>query len=78
MGVKEITENVTKSWETKDLGQLLVKQLDKQLAHPQKSTSKGKFFVSAVGNPCDRYLWLHYNGLIPKNLFRQLSNVYLG
>ena len=66
MGVKEITENVTKSWETKDLGQLLVKQLDKQLAHPQKSTSKGKFFVSAIGNPCDRYLWVHYNGLIPK------------
>ena len=43
MGVKEITENVTKSWDTKDLGQLLVKQLDKQLAHPQKSTSKGNF-----------------------------------
>ena len=35
MGVKEITESVTKSWETKDLGQLLVKQIDKRLAHPQ-------------------------------------------
>jgi hypothetical protein len=66
MGVQEITDNVTQAWETKDLGQQLVARIDKGLAHPQKSPSKGKFFVSAVGNPCDRYLWLHYNGLIPK------------
>mgnify|MGYP003624328637 FL=1 len=77
MGVKEITENVTKSWDTKDLGRLLVEQIDKRLAHPQKSTSKNKFFVSAIGNPCDRYLWLHYNGMIPqKSIPANLQRIF--
>jgi hypothetical protein len=66
MGVQEITDNVTQAWESKDLGQLLVESMEKGLSHPQSSISKGRFFVSAIGNPCDRYLWLHYNGLIPK------------
>src|SRR3990167_9276025 len=35
---------------------------DNILSEPGKG---GSFHASAVGNPCDRYLWLYYRGLLP-------------
>ena len=44
----------------------LLKTLDTHLTSTQFSQRPEVFYPSTLGNPCDRYLWLHYNGLIPK------------
>ena len=42
----------------------LIKQLDACLENPKHHSSKdstGTFYASSLGNPCDRFLFLHYN-----------------
>ena len=43
----------------------LINKLDDMLASKKRNGMKGKFHASVIGNPCDRYLYLAYNGLLP-------------
>ena len=42
----------------------LLKELDKYLTGEFSPMEAGKFYPSALGNTCDRYLYLAYNGFI--------------
>ena len=44
----------------------------------KKSRSlKNVFYASSLGNPCDRYLYLHYNDLLPqKEIGPQLQSIF--
>ena len=47
------------------------KQLDEGIyntanINPHVSSGVQSFYCSAIGNPCDRYLYLHWNRLLPK------------
>ena len=44
----------------------LINQLDEMLSSKKRNGMKGKFHASAIGNPCDRYLYLAYHGLLPE------------
>jgi len=44
----------------------LINQLDAMLASKKRNSMKGKFHASVMGNPCDRYLYLAYHGLLPE------------
>ena len=43
----------------------LINKLDDMLASKKRNGMKGKFHASVIGNHCDRYLYLAYNGLLP-------------
>jgi len=40
--------------------------MDAMLSSKKRNGMKGKFHASVIGNPCDRYLYLAYNGLLPE------------
>jgi len=42
----------------------LSKELN-SLVSPSNNNSKNVFYASSIGNPCDRFLYLQYNGLLP-------------
>ena len=42
----------------------LLKQLDSYLEGEFSAMEAGKFYPSALGNPCDRFLYFAYNGMI--------------
>jgi len=44
----------------------LINQLDEMLSSKKRNGMKGKFHASVIGNPCDRYLYLAYHGLLPE------------
>tara|TARA_R110002020_G_scaffold284230_4_gene499802 strand:+ start:309 stop:1013 length:705 start_codon:yes stop_codon:yes gene_type:complete len=43
----------------------LLKYLDDKLGYTKKWTTKDVFYPSMLGNACDRYLYLAYNGQLP-------------
>ena len=56
-GIKQIGINYSQDkW--------LLKSLDKYLAGEFSPMEAGKFYPSALGNTCDRYLYLAYNGFV--------------
>ena len=60
-GIKQIgtlraTENIQDKW--------LIKSLDSHLTMSQRPVRKGVFYPSALGSPCDRYLYNCYFGLV--------------
>ena len=69
-GIKQITKraaNTAKSKaprkpRVKNQDTWLLKHLDNHLKYTKKWTVKDVFYPSMLGNPCDRYLYLAYNG----------------
>ena len=56
-GIKQIGINYSQDkW--------LLKSLDKYLEGEFSPMEAGKFYPSALGNTCDRYLYLAYNGFV--------------
>jgi len=39
--------------------------LEDKLGYPSRINLGGSFHPSSLGNPCDRFLFLHFNGLLP-------------
>jgi|TARA_R110000824_G_C15207472_1_gene676285 hypothetical protein len=52
------------SGRTKNQDRWLLKSIDEAIAYKNRPPSKGKFYPSAFGNTCDRYLYMAYNGLL--------------
>ena len=65
-GIRSISKkNPRKSSKrTKNQDRWLLKSIDNVLGRKNSPPSKGKFYPSNFGNPCDKYLYLAYNGLL--------------
>tara|TARA_Y100000361_G_scaffold152431_1_gene171899 strand:+ start:331 stop:1017 length:687 start_codon:yes stop_codon:yes gene_type:complete len=51
--------------------------IDASLEGVMEAPKAGVFYPSSLGNPCDRYLWLCYNGLmIEQNLPANLERIF--
>ena len=67
-GIKQINRTVAKvpkaarKPRVKNQDTWLLKHLEKNLTYTTKWTTKDVFYPSMLGNPCDRYLYLAYNG----------------
>ena len=69
-GIKQITRRSAKSVKdkaprkprVKNQDTWLLKHIDNHLKYTKKWTTKDVFYPSMLGNPCDRYLYLAYNG----------------
>ena len=64
-GIKQIRTQSVASNEHVFNDRWLVKQLETTMVAPGRSPTAGVFYPSSLGNPCDRYLYLAYNGLMP-------------
>lgn len=64
-GVREIKYRQAKSESNRDLW--MERLIDAGCTRREESSASvgGKFYASMVGNPCDRFLYLHYQGLLP-------------
>ena len=65
-GIKQITETNKKKKAPRD--KWLTKIIDEHLTEVDTPPRGGVFHPSALGNPCDRYLWLYYNAKIPEQI----------
>ena len=67
-GIKQIhKQSRNRDLDTLFLGnqdEWLLKSLDSHLDSMQEPQRSGVFYPSALGNPCDRFLYLAYNGLL--------------
>ena len=65
-GIRSISKkNPRKSSKrTKNQDRWLLKSIDNVLGSKNSPPTKGKFYPSVFGNPCDKYLYLAYNGLL--------------
>jgi hypothetical protein len=65
-GIKAINKkNPSKGGKrTKNQDRWLLKSIDNVLGRKNSPPTKGKFYPSLFGNPCDKYLYLAYNGLL--------------
>ena len=65
-GIRSISKkNPRKSGKrTKNQDRWLLKSIDNVLGRKNSPPYKGKFYPSNFGNPCDKYLYLAYNGLL--------------
>ena len=67
-GIKQITRKAAKSIKVprqprvKNQDTWLLKHLESNLKYTKKWTTKDVFYPSMLGNACDRYLYLAYNG----------------
>ena len=61
-GIHDITQAHEELKSTSSLGDILDNLLDKRLGFVSQPGRSGSFFASSVGNPCDRLLWLQFNG----------------
>ena len=80
-GINQIrpVKTKTKKKSLYDEDSWLVNQIDNHLEGVMEAPRTGVFYPSALGNPCDRYLWLCYNGkmvsqTLPPNLERIFQN----
>tara|TARA_R110002020_G_scaffold12392_3_gene45399 strand:+ start:104 stop:787 length:684 start_codon:yes stop_codon:yes gene_type:complete len=64
-GIKQIRKQSVVSNDHIFNDRWLVKQLETTMVAPGRSPTAGVFYPSSLGNPCDRYLYLAYNGLMP-------------
>lgn len=80
VGVDQITESHTSSKSNQTVGQYLMQELDQYLTTPEKKVKnggRGKFYPSALGNSCDRWLWLtHHAEYILKSVNPVLQRVF--
>ncbi len=55
----------------------LVNHLEEYLEGVMEAPREGVFYPSSLGNPCDRYLWLCYNGkMISQTLAPNLERIF--
>ena len=64
-GIKQIRKQSVASNEHVFNDRWLVKQLETTMVSEGRPPRAGVFYPSSLGNPCDRYLYLSYNGLMP-------------
>ena len=72
-GIKQIsratvapkTTKKTRKPRVRNQDRWLLKHLDTNLQYTKKWTIKDVFYPSMLGNLCDRYLYLAYNGKLP-------------
>jgi len=62
---KTIKEKKPRKARVKNQDKWLLNYLDTKLKYTKKWTNKGVFYPSMLGNMCDRYLYLAYNGSLP-------------
>lgn len=77
MSINSVNKSLEDEKNEVDLTKVLWEKLDSMTESVFGSTSSGKFFASAVGDQCDRNLWLHYNGKSPsKPIDSKLRRVF--
>lgn len=67
-GIAGIKSDRNKEKGISDYGSSILEILEKTLTGTSEPTKGGKFHASALGNPCDRYLWLSYTGRLPPSV----------
>ena len=73
--IRPVKKKVKKSLFTEDTW--LVNQIDEHLEGVMDAPREGVFYPSALGNPCDRYLWLCYNGkMVSQTLSPNLQRIF--
>lgn len=63
-GLDDLKPKKTTNGRTKNQDRWLLKSIDTAISYKNRPPSKGKFYPSLFGNPCDRYLYMAYNGLL--------------
>ena len=64
-GIKQIRSQSLGIGEFVSKDKWLIKQLEGSMVPEGRPPRAGVFYPSSLGNPCDRYLYLSYNGLMP-------------
>jgi len=64
-GIKQIRSQSLGIGEFVSKDKWLIKQLEGTMVSEGRPPRAGVFYPSSLGNPCDRYLYLSYNGLMP-------------
>jgi len=64
-GIKQIRSQSLGIREFVSKDKWLIKQLEGTMVSEGRPPRAGVFYPSSLGNPCDRYLYLSYNGLMP-------------
>ena len=74
-GIKQINTSIGNKPKTKRTKTKMQPQdewlnsiIDEHLTEVDSPPRGGVFHPSALGNPCDRYLWLYYNSMLPEQL----------
>ena len=64
-GVRQIIKKPTKLTQAINQDEWILSSLSEHLGHTNTRVNKGVFYPSNLGNPCNRMLYLAYNGLLP-------------
>ena len=64
-GIKQIRSQSLGMGEFISNDKWLIKQLESTMVPAGRPPRAGVFYPSSLGNPCDRFLYLAYNGLMP-------------
>ena len=64
-GVRQLIKKKPKPTVAINQDEWLLSEIDSFLGHTSHRTNKGVFYPSSLGNPCDRFLYMAYNGLLP-------------
>ena len=64
-GVRQLIKKKPKPTVAINQDEWLLSELDSTLRHTSRRTNKGVFYPSSLGNPCDRFLYLAYHGMLP-------------
>ena len=57
-GLDDLKPKKTTNGRTKNQDRWLLKSIDTAISYKNRPPSKGKFYPSLFGNPCDRYLYM--------------------
>lgn len=64
-GVRQLAVKKPKSTVAINQDEWLISEIDSFLGHTSHRTNKEVFYPSSLGNTCDRFLYLAYNGMLP-------------
>jgi|DEB0MinimDraft_3_1074331.scaffolds.fasta_scaffold00389_12 hypothetical protein len=64
-GIKQIKSGIVSKNKIVSSNSTLPKLIEKTIVEPNRAPSQGVFYPSSLGSPCDRYLYLAYNGQLP-------------
>ena len=65
-GVRQLRHVTPKPTTAINQDEWLLKSIDTHLEKTTRRTNVGVFYPSSLGNPCDRFLYLAYNGDLPE------------
>jgi hypothetical protein len=65
-GVRQIIKKPAKLTQAINQDEWILASLNEHLGHTNTRVNKGAFYPSNLGNPCNRMLYLAYNGLLPQ------------